>query len=947
MTLRALYLTPLGLLLACAPVATKPIEADDTAGETEADTDTDTDTDADADADSDADADDTGEMSLEDCEEDLVAALEWFDGSASAELLGEVELGQTQVVKVEEDRHAPLSTQERATLVLFTPTEALDADTQLRLRATLDGSVLGVLPMDDPALLPQALEEDLTDTLLEPYSDTAWSTLIPWHWMKQGVALEIGHQSEDTVHVHSLVLDNLAAPHLMTITRSKIVLFGDEGYDTSTLSAPDLVWDFFPAVPGAELQLVDSLPWVLDYFVVNTSEGPRVVTSEGHRTDITSDESRWNILKHQMALRLSTANTGRGLSTTTGSAGDSSPYSFGTSLALGWVMNDDGSYSDIDNAGLAAGWTGWTGLWVDECGNGFIHELGHSFSLLHFTTGTAIGWGIGDEYPYDGRHIGANPTGYDTLRNQFRTWYRVDAAGPVYEGDYMRGKDDPMNGGEAANAQTCFPQYTPYHAQKIQDWATDTATITSVDGAPGLYAWNAGINAYYPQPTDPSNQTPIAIGVPTATLIGTMGNVAEADQTYPPIYSISGNVFDLPDPLDPDLADVFNGAQYLVEITYADASLEQALIAVGEVTSTSLRVYSLNLDLRREPRQVDLLFSPSGYPDIDLEALELRHSLVLDPPELEDLPPLVRAGRGHMANGALRLFLRCEPGLNCVDRRVESHWRQREQQIRFRDTAGETGARDVCTEVDGFTVLHLPVVDEAGTEAELVVHAQRVLHTPGQEVATALHDMTPWIDAPDLTQSLRVWIPWEENIDLGAGTWTNASAYLIEGVAGGEVVSQTPIEVDLTVYEHTAVDLSEDYYSPGYSSEGSSFYYVLTDASIGPTTRVWWGGTEPTPLSVPVLDDLTGEATRMAVNSWKIACGDRWELNSGQSADWLCDHSVVLAMDETGNDHLEAGHLYQTAPSAPVLIEGRRWHAPDAMALIHSFAFEIEYTVPE
>ncbi|MEC9378906.1 MAG: M66 family metalloprotease, partial [Candidatus Latescibacterota bacterium] len=345
------------------------------------------------------------------------------------------------------------------------------------------------------------------------------------------------------------------------------------------MSAPDLTWDFFPTVPGAELRLVDSLPWIPDYFVVNTVEGPRRVDSEGERLEITSDDSRWNILKHQMALRLSAANTGRGLSYTTGASGDSSPYSFGTSLALGWVMNDDGSYSDIDNAGLAAGWTGWTGLWAGECDNGFIHELGHSFTLLHFTEGTALWWGIATEYPYDGRHVGWHPAGFDTLRRQFRTWYRVDSSGPVYDGAYMYGKNDPMNGDEAANAQTCFPQYIPYQAQKIQDWAEDTTTITSVDGVPGLYAWNEDINGYFEQPTDPANQTPIAIDVPTVTLIGTMGNVDEANQTYPPIYTISGNVFDLPDPMDPSLSDVFNGAQYLVEISYADETSEQALIA--------------------------------------------------------------------------------------------------------------------------------------------------------------------------------------------------------------------------------------------------------------------------------------------------------------------------------------------------------------------------------
>ena len=83
------------------------------------------------------------------------------------------------------------------------------------------------------------------------------------------------------------------------------------------------------------------------------------------------------------------ANTGRGLTQLNLSDGDNSPYSFGTSIGLGWVKNTDGSYSDINNAPYAAGWTGWSALWLGECGNVFIHEVGHSATLAHFSEGVA------------------------------------------------------------------------------------------------------------------------------------------------------------------------------------------------------------------------------------------------------------------------------------------------------------------------------------------------------------------------------------------------------------------------------------------------------------------------------------------------------------------------------------------------------------------------------
>lgn len=83
-----------------------------------------------------------------------------------------------------------------------------------------------------------------------------------------------------------------------------------------------------------------------------------------------------------------------------------------------------------------------------------------SFTLAHFVgSATSESWDIGDEYPDGGTSSAATPWGYDTPSRRFRTWYDVDDGS---------GKDDPMNGGEAANAETCFPQFTAYHAMRMQ-----------------------------------------------------------------------------------------------------------------------------------------------------------------------------------------------------------------------------------------------------------------------------------------------------------------------------------------------------------------------------------------------------------------------------------------------------------------------------------------------
>ena len=144
---------------------------------------------------------------------------------------------------------------------------------------------------------------------------------------------------------------------------------------------------------------------------------------------VASDTDHWSIMKHQFVLRGSLANTGRGFALTGEAEGDSSPYSSGTWVGIGWFRAEDGAYYDLDDPGVV-GWTGWTGL--EHLGQPVRQrldssEVGHSFTLEHFVEGTAAQWGIFEEYPLDGVQLATHLWGYDTVRRQLRTWYRVDA----------------------------------------------------------------------------------------------------------------------------------------------------------------------------------------------------------------------------------------------------------------------------------------------------------------------------------------------------------------------------------------------------------------------------------------------------------------------------------------------------------------------------------------
>ena len=858
-------------------------------------------------------------------------ALTWFDPAPGASLDGSIELGQTQVVAPDDARSAPVTLAERQTLLLFTPSAAWAAEEDARVSAWDGGTLLGVVRMAPPAEGPGLLEQTLTVAELAPYSEDAWSAVLPWSWVDEGVVLRMG--TADGVHEHTL--RDLGAPSRFTMTRTKIVLFGEDSWDTTTEPAEKLAQDLFAATPTAELRWVDSLPWRLDDIVVQTASGPRLVSTEAERRALTEDEDHWSILKHQLALRHSLANTGRGLLQTVPSEGDNSPYSFGTSLGLGWFVDPEGIYQDIDDAPWAAGWTGWSAIWLSECGNTIAHEVGHSFTLAHFVEGTAQSWGIGDEYPLDGVHTEDHPWGYDATRNLLRTWYRVDGAGPVTDNGALVGKRDPMNGGEPPNGVTCYPQYTGFHAQKIQQWMEDSPTILEVDGVPGVYQWDGAEYVQVPAPN--GAREPIAVDVPVVTFVGALGEDPDASRTYPPIRAASGNVFALPDPEDVTLPAAYTGATWVLAIETEDGTVEHALIARGDLVGTDFGLYSVNVAAEPPPVRVDLLRSPTGWPTVDVDGATLVHTLVLEEPE-GPLPGVVTVGHGRVANGGLTLTNRCEPGINCGVRDATSTWRVADGQLHF--TADGVDAPTDCLDHGAWTALAVPVVSDAGT-ATLTVHAQRVVRAGGSEIAVPINDHTPWLDAPDLEQSLRLWVPWEENAGLTEGRWSVDGAFTIAALRDGQEFASIPVTVDLEVLAAESVDLGSEWLSAELSTPESSMYFLVRDASVGPTERVWCGGEGPTVLRVPVVDGSGGVAT-LVVNAWQESCGSRWDLHAGRGAD-ACTHRAVLQLADD-NEDLTEGATWRTPRSAPLVIDGRRWHAPDARLLIGTFALDLEVT---
>lgn len=87
-----------------------------------------------------------------------------------------------------------------------------------------------------------------------------------------------------------------------------------------------------------------------------------------------------------------------------------------------------------------------------------------------------------------------------------------------------------MNGGEPANKEICFPQYTPYHGLKSQNWGMHTPLLLDSKTSPvsedGAYLFSKSTNTYtrindtdVPSKVSPNAMPPDRIGVPTVTFV--------------------------------------------------------------------------------------------------------------------------------------------------------------------------------------------------------------------------------------------------------------------------------------------------------------------------------------------------------------------------------------------------------------------------------------------
>jgi len=781
--------------------------------------------------------------------------------------------------------------------------------------------------------------------------------------------------------VYTLVIKGLQAFSEHTLVRTKVVMFGEDlsNLDTYTHDATRIATGMFNSMPLASLHWVDSV-WHLPYIVQPTENGPRLVRTESERREVLiaagqdpGTEPGWEILKNQLALKHNLANTGRGMALTN-AGGDNSPYSSGTSIFMGWALSSQlGSgewvWDELDNWGVfnAAAWTGWCGMKPgDECQNTFIHEIGHSQTMFHFSDGTAEQWGIADEYPNDGQNIASHPWGYDTTSRRFRTWYNHDRD---------NGKFDPMNGGEISNDETCFPQYTAYQAQKSLNWATASpillsSKISDVTDGDGAYIFNTSNHKYEKvsdfnigSAVDSTAMPPLEVGIPVVTLIGTLGADLQACQTYSALRAAKGNTFVLPHPFDSTLSsNHFTDAAYFVRVNYEDGSIEDGLIGVQDLgSSKDIGYYAFTIAMSKRPISVSLYsYVSDSWPNLsESSSYTLLHKRTITLPEnaMDGVEKAISVGRGFLGKSQdLKIKSICLSDAQCLKKGEAITWR------------GNEGSEIVYTSnfpnnVSGnATIFQVSLVRLEDTSIhEVQILASRYVEEGGDLYSLIDSSFLSLSSPPDATHGILVYVPYSLNENLPGGGYV-LKGDPIEILASKDGLEFTSFTLDVSLNILDATDLvslnlgflSDDFFPLSVYPTASSAYFLATDSDVGPTSSVWWGGSRETlfiPLYSSCLGGFVEEAKVVAsVKAQQESCGSTWQMNAGRLATDACGHALRLTIDsEIENPWLLDGSLqgctFSSHPMKPIVINARRWHDPLGTALIGTLLLDFDFSL--
>ena len=522
---------------------------------------------------------------------------------------------------------------QRQALLLFTP--MLDDQVSYSVVGRLNGDPLGELQLSHPNLLPKsdyANSDGRTDVV---YSKRSYHAVLPWNWMKPGLALEfVAENTTGALAANNitfaapaeLVLHNIRLGMLTTPPRSEDHKLITEAVVHTT--------DYFQTIPVSKLINAHYQEMQLNKVIISNGTIYDQVSSD--TGDVYSGDMRQNVAKEQISTGINEANWGRSSTVNR----ESNPQ-----LTARITMHHaQGNYQNgVQAHGLSGG--AGIGTLYSSHGNELSHELGHNYGLGHYPGQN------GNDYFWAAHHADSG-WGYIAHRNRMRAnvhWTAgnsgIDITGEVkssevFANTYSYNKD-AMSGGSVVSANSAYTHHTGYSTNKIQQWLApkwiaDTAFST------GYKKWEN--NQFVDANGAGQYRIPKKVGVPVITLLGGYDPTSGQQKAvlYPAFVSNYGNVFDLAE-------NSISTSQCAMDVTYRNGQIEKIALDGSRVQSSYINKFHINLETSRQPEAATLYCYQNGSKNV-LASLDMPAQL----PELQDA---VIVGEEHGFNQLQELEL--------------------------------------------------------------------------------------------------------------------------------------------------------------------------------------------------------------------------------------------------------------------------------------------------
>jgi hypothetical protein len=521
----------------------------------------------------------------------------------------------------------PMLVTEREAMVMFLPQAAIPTAnwSQLRLDVFVKGKLMGELVLAPPEVFPlsdRPVRDARPDVL---YSTKAWTTRIPWQWVRPGMSLRFRYQGK----VGDLTASNVefSAPAELTLQNIRIgMLAPPPAASTNRMETAlaEAAIDYFQKVPVSRLTIGQYLPVTLDRIVM--PNGNVYTTASPDNGEPHFGDMREDIGKALISIGINNANFG-----IVDSAGRSQQYH--DHFRQITMHQSVGRYANgVIQHGLSGG--GGMATLYELRGNEFSHELGHNFGLGHWPGGgrwsshnATSGWGYDAFRDRMLANLAWTPKASDNVIEDYTT--------PAYKGLYAFGRD-PMASGEPDSALSEYTLHTGYTAKRVQENLA-ASPIVYPTGVTGHARWDAATQSIV---ADRTKQKPTHFGVPVVTLVGYYDPQGVLPSTiYPAMYGNHGQVYALPTPTISDCR---------LDVTHATQAMTSIRLASARHAANEMNKFHVNVPASSQPKTAAVSCIVDG-------AHRELHRMTIAAPSAA-LPPALKVGREEgFLHAALRL----------------------------------------------------------------------------------------------------------------------------------------------------------------------------------------------------------------------------------------------------------------------------------------------------